>query len=189
MKHAACLTMLALALVIGSLAAQPEFTADGKLKRPADYREWIYLSSGLGMNYADSAREAANPVFDNVFVEPSAYRAFLATGRWPENTMFALELRQSAGEGSINKGGRFQTQFRALEIAVKDSRRFADGWGYFGFNGGATEASVFGPQAGCNACHNANGAVEHTFVQFYPTLLPVAREKGTLRKSYLDSVK
>ncbi len=170
-------------------AAGPEFTADGKLTRPSDYREWIYLSSGLGMNYADSAREANDPVFDNVFVEPAAYRAFLATGKWPEKTMFALELRQSATEGSINKGGRFQKDVNALEVAVKDSARFQDGWGYFGFNGNAAAASKFGPEAGCNACHNANGAVENTFVQFYPTLLPVARAKGTLRESYLKTEK
>jgi len=149
--------------------------------------EWIYLSSGLGMNYADNAREAANPVFDNVLVEPAAYRAFLANGKWPENTMFALELRRSQSEGSINKGGRFQTDVTAVEFAVKDSKRFADGWGYFGFSRDAKEAAVLGPQAGCNACHSANAAVENTFVQFYPTLLPVAREKGTLRKSYLET--
>jgi hypothetical protein len=177
---------LALA-VAAAVAAQPEFTSDGQLKRPADYREWIYLSSGLGMNYADNARDPANPVFDNVFVEPAAYRAFLLSGKWPEKTMFALELRRSATEGSINKGGRFQQGVAALEIAVKDSTRFSDGWGYFGFNGAAETAAAFGPQAGCNACHNANGAVENTFVQFYPTLLEVARAKGTLRPSFLES--
>lgn len=185
MKFIPCLLTLAAA----AFAAQPEFTADGNLKRPADYREWVYLSSGLGMNYADNARDTNNPVFDNVFVEPAAYRAFLATGKWPEKTMFALELRQSATEGSINKGGRFQRNAVALEVAVKDSSRFRDGWGYFGFNGTAATAPVLGPQAGCNACHSANGAVENTFVQFYPTLLPVARAKGTLRPSYLKTEK
>jgi hypothetical protein len=35
--------------------------------------------------------------------------------------------------------------------------------------------------ASCYACHSTNGAVDNTFVQFYPTLLDVAREKGTLR--------
>jgi hypothetical protein len=139
------------------------------------------------MNYNNSARPSPNPQFDNVLVEPSAYREFLKTGKWPEKTMFALEIRQSESKGSINKGGQFQTGLGALEIAVKDTKRFDDGWGYFGFNGTSQTATKFGPQAGCNNCHSANGAVEHTFVQFYPTLLEVARQKGTLRKSYLDS--
>jgi hypothetical protein len=166
-------------------AAEPEFTPDGQLVRPGNYREWIYLTSGLGMNYAEGNNRA--PMFDNVFVEPAAYRAFLESGRWPDKTIFALELRQPATKGSINKSGQFQTGVTAVEFAVKDTKRFADGWGYFGFNGTATTARVFPASAGCNACHSQNGAVEHTFVQFYPTLLEIARAKRTLRESYLKS--
>ncbi|MEO7653924.1 MAG: cytochrome P460, partial [Bryobacteraceae bacterium] len=49
--------------------AEPRFTSDGQLMRPDDYREWIFLSSGLGMTYgkAQAAPNAA-PRFDNVFV-------------------------------------------------------------------------------------------------------------------------
>jgi hypothetical protein len=32
----------------------------------------------------------------------------------------------------------------------------------------------------------AHAAVDTTFVQFYPTLLPVATAKGTLSKAFLD---
>jgi len=39
--------------------------------------------------------------------------------------------------------------------------------------------------AACYTCHAAHGAVETTFVQFYPTLLPIAKNKGTLSASYL----
>ena len=55
----------------------PQFTADGQLIRPKNYREWIYLSSGLGMTYGPAAEAARdnNPTFDNVFVNPGAYRA------------------------------------------------------------------------------------------------------------------
>ena len=83
-------------LLLASLAfaADPEFTADGKLVKPKDYREWIYLSSGLGMTYSEQgATPNPNPNFDNVFVEPSAYRKFVETGRWPDKTVFVLEIR------------------------------------------------------------------------------------------------
>jgi hypothetical protein len=33
----------------------------------------------------------------------------------------------------------------------------------------------------CQARQSRHGAVDETFVQFYPTLLPVASAKGTLR--------
>jgi hypothetical protein len=50
----------------------PRFTADGQLMRPDNYREWIYLSSGLGMTYGpiDSAAAPSSERFDNVFVTP-----------------------------------------------------------------------------------------------------------------------
>lgn len=160
------------------LAADPQFNKDGELVRPTTYREWIFLSSGLGMTYSTGGLP-----FGNVFVEPSAYRAFTKTGHWPDKTVFALELRQPATEGSINKGGQYQTGLIGVEFAVKDVKRFADEWGYFGNDKGPT-SKVLGDGAGCNACHLKNAAVEHSFVQFYPTLLEIAIAKKTLNPSY-----
>ena len=37
----------------------------------------------------------------------------------------------------------------------------------------------------CYACHTAHAAVDTTFVQFYPTLLPTAQAKSTLSPAYL----
>ena len=179
--------VILLIICAAAILAAPEFTSDGQLKRPSNYREWIYLSSGLGMVYGPAAKANPNPSFDNVFVEPAAYREFMATGKWPDKSMFVLEIRRGRTEGSINKGGNFQGEVAATEVSVKDVARFPDGWGYFDFPRNATTAKVLGPQAGCNACHNPNGAVENTFVQFYPTLLEVARQKGTLKPSYLAS--
>ena len=34
-------------------------------------------------------------------------------------------------------------------------------------------------------CHNTNGAVDKSFVQFYPTLLPIARAKHSLNAAYV----
>ncbi len=158
----------------------PKFTAAGELVRPQTYREWIYLSSGLAMNYG-SAAPAADPVFDNVFVTPAAYRAFLQTGTWPDKTMFVLEIRSSTSEGSINKGGRFQTGSVRMEAEVKDEGRFAGKWAFFPFEGSAATAKAFPASASCYACHAQHGAVDNTFVQFYPTLLEIAKRKGTLK--------
>ncbi len=164
---------------IAAFAADPEFNKSGELVRPKNYREWIFLSSGVGMNYGSGPLP-----FSNVFVEPSAYRKFVEMGKWPESSIFALEIRQPATEGSINKGGQYQTNLLSVEYSVKDKTRFPDGWGYFAFNGNATSAKVLGDGAGCNACHGKNAAVEHTFVQFYPTLLEIARAKATLNPSF-----
>jgi tetratricopeptide (TPR) repeat protein len=168
----------------------PNYNDSGELTRPVDYREWVYLTSGVGMTYGPAAQLARDipPLFDNVFVTREAYRAFLESGKWPDKTMFVLEVRYSQSHGSINKGGSFQTGIAAFEMAIKDEQRFPEKWAYFNFptRGGvsATSAKPLSKSAGCYACHTANGAVENTFVQFYPTLLEVAQAKHTVKASF-----
>ena len=72
---------------------------------PENYREWVYLSSGFDMAYRPMAM--GHHMFDNVFVEPGAYKAFLATGTWPDKTMLVLEVRGAMDKGSINKNGNY----------------------------------------------------------------------------------
>jgi hypothetical protein len=178
--------LLALLLIGVSMPAQqgPRFSSDGGLMRPDNYREWVFLSSGLGMTYGSvaSTASAADPRFDNVFVAPEAYRAFLKSGTWPDKTIFALEIRSSASRGSINKGGHYQESAVGLEVEVKDESRFPNKWAFFDFSSPeAKTATPIPTGASCYSCHSANGAVDNTFVQFYPTLLPVAKAKGTFK--------
>jgi hypothetical protein len=166
----------------------PRYDTAGALLPPRDYRTWVFLTSGYGMSYGPAA--ASGPrLHDNVYVRRASYEHFLATGTWPEETMFVLEIRASESEGSINHGGQFQTDLAGVEAEVKDSRRFASGWGFFSFeaddNGPTQPASVLPSDASCYACHAKSAAVENTFTQFYPTLLPVARAKGTVRADFV----
>jgi len=161
--------------------ASPQFTADGKLVRPEGYRRWVYVSSGYGMSYSQKAEDSM-VMFTNVFVNPSSYDYYLAQGNWPDKTIFVLELYGSTSQGSINKHGSYQTDFMGLDVEVKDEKRFADKWAYFGFDAAEKTASATTPSKNdCWKCHDENAAVEHSFVQFYPELLKVAREKGTIK--------
>ena len=170
----------------GAAAPQrPEYTSDGQMKMPENYREWIYLSSGFDMNYNPGLQMPGHHMFDSVFVEPSAYKAFLETGTWPDKTMLALEVRMAEGKGSINKQGNYQgTDRMGFEVHVKDTARFAGGWAFFGFDDKKV-ATMVPVEANCYKCHAAHAAVDTTFVQFYPTLLPIAKSKGTLSAVYL----
>lgn len=157
------------------------FSADGKLQRPADYRNWRFVSSGLGMSYGPAAKAAAltgHVMFDNVFVQPEAYDAFLRDGVWPEGTIFVLELRNTETQRPPNNKGYFQTDLVAVEVSVKDSERFKGRWAYYDFGRKASSASPQ-PEKECFACHNRDAAVDMTFVQFYPTLSARAAVKGT----------
>jgi len=175
---------LALAAAV-SLAAQsslagPRYTSAGDLALPADYHEWVFLSSGLGMTYQSTpGHEAA---FTNVFANPAAYRAFVATGKWPDKTTLLLEVRASASKGSINQGGSYQTDLLAIEAEVKDSAKFpGSGWAFFAF-GKSSTGKLLARTQDCYSCHAEHGAVDNTFVQFYPALLEIAKAKGTLKR-------
>ena len=159
-----------------------------RLVRPVDYREWPFLGSGLGLTYDNSNGANAAPPFTNVFVNPSSYRRFIETGVWPNQTVFVLESRRSETNAAPNVGGRFQGEMLGLEAEVKDAR-FPDGWAFFNFGRAPALDTAVAPLTGnavtaCVECHTQHTAVERTFVQFYPTLLEVARRKGTLKPGF-----
>jgi len=155
----------------------PQYTGGHQLLRPADYREWIFLSSGLGMSYS---AQAGHEMFTNVFVPQWAYQEFLKSGKWPDKTMFVVEDRGSTSKGSINKAGHYQTDWMGIGVEVKDESHFPEKWAYFNFDEDTKSASA-NPKAGCWTCHDQHAAVEHVFVQFYPTLKPVAKKFGTYK--------
>jgi hypothetical protein len=159
----------------------PQYTKGGGLIFPSDYRDWTFLTSGLGMTYgpAGTADAAGNPNFDNVFANQASYRWFLKTRTWPDKTVLILEVRGSDSKVSINQGGHIQTKVVSVEAHVKDAAR--GGWAFYAFEPGASEASLIPKTRSCYSCHEQHGAVDTTFVQFYPTLSDAAMQHGTIK--------
>ncbi len=183
-------------LVLGSRAPKaseaaqaantPRYTEDGKMLFPENYREWVYLSTGIDMNYRPSGG-MDHSMFDNVFVNPESYKAFLATGTWPDKTMLVLEVRGAGSKSAINKAGHYQTtDLMGVEVHVKDEARFQGigKWAFFSFEEGKP-AKMFPKEMECYSCHQQHAAVDTTFVQFYPTLIELAKKKGTLSAAYV----
>jgi hypothetical protein len=182
-----------LATVLFSLASpvqeatDPQYTRDGQLQRPEHYREWVYLTSGFDMSYSAAMQMDGHHMFDNVFVNPASYRAFVNTGTWPDKTVLVLEGRGAHGKGSINQKGSYQGEVMAIEVHVKDEARFPGRWAFFGFGAGKT-AAMIPTSTDCYSCHASHAAVDTTFVQFYPTLLPIATSKGTISAAYQKEI-
>jgi len=184
--------LLAVLLIAPVLRAQqvrtdvPDLAAGNMLTLPADFREWVFLSAGLGMTYGPNAPAPGRPQsFTNVYVNPASYRAFMKTGAWPDRTMFILEIRGSQSGSSINRSGHVQAGLQAVEVNLKDAR-LPGGWGFYDFGRAAGPSAPLPQTANCYTCHRDNGAVEHTFVQFYPTLMEVARRQGTVKPTYQE---
>jgi hypothetical protein len=164
----------------GDEMPKPHYDAKGALLRPADYRDWQFLSAGYGMNYNASPSE--HQMFTNVFVPRWAYQEFSSSGKWPDKTMFVIDERGSESKASINKNGHYQTDLMGLAVEVNDSSR-PEKWSYYAYSVESKTAEAMPKGNACFACHENHAAVEHTFVQFYPTLKPVAKKFGAYNEA------
>jgi len=159
-------------------ADKPAAVFDGKdtLLRPEGYREWVFVGSSLGLRYDQNAEKGSTndaTRFNNVYLNPAAYREFSRTAKFPDGTVFVLEIASAETKKEPGLQGSFQKEFVALEAAVKDSQRFEGGWAYFSFDDKSgkpkAKARPF-PNASCYDCHHQKAATDHVFTQFYPVL-------------------
>ena len=154
--------------------ATPTYTADGDLILPEDYRTWIFVGASLGLSYSEGAAEREGPgTFTNVYIQPQAYRYFMATGEFPEGTMLPMDIYRPGSRESINQAGYFEKDFLGMEVAVKDSQRYEEGWAYLSFrdrSGGLRESASAFPKDRCSDCHAEHAATDNVFTQFYPVL-------------------
>lgn len=173
---------------------------------PPDYRSWAYVTTGLSMKYKEektttmgavpgahavqplAQTAAGGQVFHNVFVTPAAFQYFVANGHWPDKTMFVLEIRAAVNKDQpfLTKG-LYQAEIVDLKAELRDDARYpADKWKWFSFTqkNGAWQPAAPEPNASCFECHTKHGAVDKSFVQFYPTLYPIAKAKGTLNPGF-----
>ncbi len=159
----------------GDTFAGPRYAADGRLQRPEGYERWVSVGASLGLSYSEHARPSGSDTFHHVYLDPAAYAHFARTGSFPDPTMLVLEIHQRAERGAPARQGYFEGDRLAIEVALQDSSRFADGWAYFDFSDGKTVSEPFDKQQ-CYSCHLEHAEDDNVFTQFYPVM---RRLKGT----------
>jgi hypothetical protein len=158
--------------------SRARFEGKDTLLRPAGYREWVFVGSSLGLRYDPDVKKAGRPgqTYKNVYINPEAYRAFRRTGKFPEGTVLVLEVFAKEEKREPGLQGSFAGRRVGLSAAVKDGKRFKDGWAYFGFDGGGAKVKAKArpfAKASCWDCHHEKGEVDNVFTQFYPVLREV----------------
>ncbi|MDA8746944.1 cytochrome P460 family protein [Litoreibacter sp.] len=160
---------------------QPKWTADDQLVLPEGYREWIYLGSPLTPN-ALNGGAAGFPEYHNVYVHPEAYKIYAETKVFPEGTILLKELQltleaeeEDGSRSEVSGRGYFPGAFNGIDIAVKDSTRFAESqnWGYFNFGHHAppyAATASAAPVESCAQCHIDNADEDMVFTRFYAIL-------------------
>jgi hypothetical protein len=153
------------------------FTMQGdELKRPTDYRSWVYVGTPLTPNELNNGK-AAFPEFHNVYIDPVSYDEYKATGKWRDGTILIKELVSVGGKAAVSGNGYFMGEFIGLEATIKSSKHFANepgNWAYFSFTTPANEdlkssAAPFATNM-CNSCHANSAKDDFVFTQHYPVL-------------------
>ena len=134
------------------------FETGSVLERPQGYATWVVAGT--------TAR--GQHTHGKVFIDPTAYREYAATGRFPQGTVMVWERAAQASTPASEPHGS-----SSLLVSVKDGARFDNGWGFYDFSGtdGSATATAAPADAGdCGTCHKRDAETDHVFTQSYPPL-------------------
>jgi hypothetical protein len=159
----------------------PEYAPNGDLLLPKNFEKWVFVGSPFTPNALNNGK-ANFPEFHNVYIEPGSYEIYKKTGVFPEGTIFFKELQLTLPSATHPDGsheepsgrGYFPGKLNGADVAVKDTKRYAEtgGWGYYNFNHFEPKAASASlrPRDECSSCHEASAKKDSVWVQFYPRL-------------------
>jgi hypothetical protein len=165
-------------------------SADGKLQKPVDLVNWVFLGTSLGMGYNPGSFNASRPgQFQVVLMEPNAYKHFIATGRYAPGSMFLLSFYDTeTQQRSINQNGFTQAGLTNYEIHLIGPGKGEAAHTFYMFDAKSTEGRPLPPGNACVRCHIDHGAFQGTFAQFYPTIRPLI-PKEALERAARDTIR
>lgn len=169
-----------------SSSAEPQYDDKGNLKRPTDFRTWVFVGANIGLQYRkegpettqreqDRHKAAALGDFHNIYIRPESYEHYLKTGEFPDKTVLVMDVYEAKerDQQNIVSKGLFPGEQRSIEVAVRDSKR-PDGsktdWAYYVFKPPTKSAAKAFPDNACFDCHHKHANVDNVWVQFYPVL-------------------
>ena len=159
-------------------AALVEFTADGKLKQPIGYRNWIYVGASVTPNDLNDGK-ARFPEYHAIYIDPESFADYKTTGKFRDGTVLVKELSSVGSKETTSGKGYFLGDFTGLAVSIKDSKRFKDEPGYwayfnFGYKYPLEVEVAKSPAIACNKCHQDNAKQDWVFTQNYNVLRAAA---------------
>lgn len=152
------------------------FDAQGNLALPEGFRQWVFVGAPVTPNDMNNGK-AAFPEFHHVYIDPGSFKQYQETGKFRDGTVLVKELATVGSKKGASGNGYFPGEFSGIAVAVKNSVRFANepgNWGYFDFppaDGKTPKPTARAHQTeACSACHQKNAAQDLVFTQHYPVL-------------------
>jgi hypothetical protein len=135
------------AAALGLMAA-----GEAPIAFPEGFRTWTHISSAvLGPeNPAAPKYEGVHYIYANAKAM-EGYR----TGKWPDGAVIVYDQWTAVVAG---RDGKAAGARKFIDVMVRDSSRFAGGWGYTEFMapGWARATEIEANQKGCDGCHEKN---------------------------------
>ncbi|MFG6656667.1 cytochrome P460 family protein [Scandinavium sp. M-37] len=147
------------------------FQTDGSVNLPKDFHHWVHVGTFVkesGNNLFDNSKIVA-PLIANTYIEPSAYRHYMATGNWADGSQIVKEFTDAENGENCDKVSHvcktpfgtaiFQESYTGYGYMVKDKKRFPDvagNWAFFttgNVKPPYPETAKVEPVSKCLACH------------------------------------
>jgi len=166
--------------------APPQYNDAGELLRPVGFETWVFVGSNLGLTYAGEPKpKPDDEQYHNVFMKPEAYAVYAKTQKFPDKTVFVVDLRTKENKdpnpnpmGEIINGS-YNDKRTGLLTAVKDlnhprPKGSTTPWAYYIFEMDGNkmpDSAKAQDAANCEHCHSTvNTKTDNVWVQFYPIL-------------------
>jgi hypothetical protein len=145
----------------------PEYTKDGDLMLPKNWRSWVYVGSPLTPDGLNDNKEGF-PEYHNVYIEPGSYEIYKKTGEFPDGTIMFKELQRVLGPKDFPDGSLTQPSGRGSFPGAQTGST----WGYYNFNHHEPKAPTakLRPKTECAFCHQASAKKDEVWTQFYRLL-------------------
>jgi hypothetical protein len=105
----------------------PEYTKDGDLMLPKNWRSWVYVGSPLTPDGLNDSKEGF-PEYHNVYIEPGSYEIYKKTGAFPEGTIMFKELQRVLGPPQFPDGALATFGAGVLPRSLQRCRRDRQGF-------------------------------------------------------------
>ncbi|MFI3014196.1 cytochrome P460 family protein [Klebsiella aerogenes] len=159
-----------------SAVVHATFEPDGSVKLPTDFHHWVHVGTFIkeqGINIFDNSKIVI-PLIGNTYIEPGAFRYYMATGKWADGSQIVKEFTEAESGPECDTTtkqcrtelgeGIYQDRYAGFGYMIKDAKHFrkaAGNWGYF-TSGHVTPpypATAKAESVGkCAACHIAHAS-------------------------------
>lgn len=183
-KISSILTIVLIALLFAACDNKEEYQEisyftindQGELERPTDYRTWVYVGAPVTPNELNNGL-APFPEIHSVYIDPTSYDHYKATGEFRDGTILMKELISVGSTVASSGKGYFMGEFQGLEATIKSKKHFPDepgNWAYFSFTNhdepNLKDTGVAFKSNQCNLCHDQSAEDDWVFTQYYPVL-------------------